>query len=370
MDDAVNSTANDTMQCTQELQMDDIYKYGLIFAYGVVGILSLVGNLVVVLIVICRREMRTATNIFISSVSVADLVITLFSLWASPLAYYYRHWYFGEAMCYLVYMVQGASLMWAPLALAAIAVDRYLLVANPFRQQLTPCSCLMVIVAIWAGGFMVLSPIFTHLRYYDWGPCHKYCIEQWDPQFNRLYYGVFVLFIRSFLPLTVISWCHYRIASILSSQNSKLQKHRSTTTIGASLDIRRKQRLQKLLLSMVLIFAVSSLPMDIFNVYQDVELNFKFNLYPQRIIDVLYYFSHWLAMTGTLLNPLIYAWWNDNFRRQIKLIFQEIRGVRQPPFHSSLHEKSRTEKNHDRVTEQQIVLHCADGEDESNDIQI
>lgn len=46
----------------------------LIILYGSVGVASLVGNLCVVLVVLLRKEMQTVTNIFISSVSIADLV--------------------------------------------------------------------------------------------------------------------------------------------------------------------------------------------------------------------------------------------------------------------------------------------------------
>ncbi|CAJ0955329.1 unnamed protein product, partial [Mesorhabditis belari] len=375
MDLLNNVSTNETDECEKELQMDDVYKLGLVFAYGVVGILSLFGNAIVLLMVVCRREMRTATNIFISSVSAADLVITLFSLWATPFSYYQRTWLFGEGMCYFVYMIQGASLMWAPLALAAIAVDRYMLVANPFRKQLSPLNCLLIICSVWAAGFVILSPMMTHLSYVEFElPCDKaYCIEYWKPREYRLFYGIFVFLVHSFIPLIIISWCHYRIASILSSQNSKLQKNRSKSTYGVALDISRKQRLQKLLLAMVLIFAVSSLPMDVFNVYQDIELIHNFRWLSEDVSHMLFYFSHLLAMAGTLLNPLVYAWWNENFRRQIKSIFKELRGIREPPFKTSIYEKQSrfSLRNPEALTaEQQIVLQCADGEDPSNDVQI
>lgn len=43
-------------------------------AYLSVGALSLIGNLIVILVLVVMKRTRTVTNIFISSVSAADLV--------------------------------------------------------------------------------------------------------------------------------------------------------------------------------------------------------------------------------------------------------------------------------------------------------
>uniref|UniRef100_A0A8R1DVE6 G_PROTEIN_RECEP_F1_2 domain-containing protein n=1 Tax=Caenorhabditis japonica TaxID=281687 RepID=A0A8R1DVE6_CAEJA len=204
-------------------------KIMLAVAYGLVGALSLVGNLAVLLIVVCRREMQTVTNIFISSVSAADLVITSFSLWATPLAYYQRVWYFGEYMCYMVSIIQGLSLMWVPLTLAAVALDRYSLVASPFRTPMKKKTCLLIIAGIWMGGFAALSPMIRMVEFVDtYGPCH-FCLESWDHdrQHYRLFYGLSVLAIRSAIPLILISLCHWRIAVILNNQTTKFQTLRS-----------------------------------------------------------------------------------------------------------------------------------------------
>ncbi|KAE9413213.1 hypothetical protein Angca_010069, partial [Angiostrongylus cantonensis] len=290
----------------------------LVLAYSSVGFTSLVGNLAVLTIVVCRKEMRTVTNIFISSVSTADLLITSVSLWATPLAYFQKVWNFGQVMCYIVYVIQGASLMWVPLTLAAIAVDRYRLVAQPFLQPMSTKCCFACIASIWLSAFAVLSPMLANVRFFEISPCYKYCLEFW-PSDSRLLYGLFVLLVRSALPLALISWCHWRIASILNEHSRKFRRVSSgCITTSQAIDIKKKQRLQTLLLAMVVIFAVSSLPIDLFNVLQDMEIVYKVETVSKTVRQSIFFFSHWLAMAGTLLNPLVYAWWNTNFRRQIQ----------------------------------------------------
>jgi leucokinin receptor len=96
-------------------------------AYALVGVCSFIGNVSVLLLVVVGREMlHSATNIFVGSLSATDLLITCVSHWATP---YYtirnNNWNLGSFMCYAVSAVQAASLMWSPFTLSAIAIDRY-----------------------------------------------------------------------------------------------------------------------------------------------------------------------------------------------------------------------------------------------------
>ncbi|GMT33040.1 hypothetical protein PFISCL1PPCAC_24337, partial [Pristionchus fissidentatus] len=318
MDDN-SSSFNASCELQEQIEIPLPLKLLLVSVYFFVGVTSLIGNFLVLLVVFLRKQTRTVTNIFISSVSAADLVITFVSLWATPVAFYERRWIFGEAMCYIVSAIQGASLIWAPFTLAAIAVDRYMLVSSPYKPQMSPKTSLFVIIGIWSGAFLVLTPMLEHVEYFQVGECNNFCIEFWDPASElRLVYGICVLLIRSGLPLLVISFCHWRIATILSSHGRKLQERRNTSEATSASDIRRKQRLQKLLLSMVLIFAVSSFPIDLFNVLQDIQLVYHKPIISEEWKNVLFFLCHWIAMAGCLLNPLVYAWHNDNFRAHIK----------------------------------------------------
>ncbi|KHN73485.1 Neuropeptide FF receptor 2 [Toxocara canis] len=229
-------------------------------------------------------------------------------------------------MCYAVYAVQGASLMWSPLALAAIAVDRYLLVSFPFKKQIDNRTCLLIICGIWLGALLILAPMLVHVHYFDVSECYQYCVEIWpDERVLRFLYGLTVLTIRSAIPLATIAFCHWRIACVLNEQTTRLQTMRSMSTLRHAVDIRKKQRLQKLLLMMVIIFGVSSFPLDLFNVVQDLELAYRTQLFPQQFKQVAFLITHWFAMAGTLCNPLVYAWWNDNFRKETQKMIAEFR---------------------------------------------
>uniref|UniRef100_A0A1I7Z375 G_PROTEIN_RECEP_F1_2 domain-containing protein n=1 Tax=Steinernema glaseri TaxID=37863 RepID=A0A1I7Z375_9BILA len=336
-DSSMSSLSNEHQCSVPSLGISIPFQATLFISYSSVGICSFIGNLLVLVVVLAKKELRTVTNLFISSVSAADLLITAFSLWATPLAYFQQVWKFGQFMCYGVSAIQGASLIWSPLTLAAIAVDRYKLVSSPFNPQINTRTCLAIIMAIWAGALLMLMPMLAHVHYFKVGKCYQYCVEIWpEERYFRLLYGLFILLIRSVVPLIIISFCHYRIACVLNEQTTRLQNYRSTTSIRHAMDINRKQRLQTLLLIMVIIFAVTSIPLDIFNVLQDVETVFRIHVANQSIKAYMFLFTHWVAMAGTLLNPLVYAWWNDTINKEIRSMFSSCGriNVRPPTFDS------------------------------------
>lgn len=105
------------------------------------------------------------------------------------------------------------------------------------------------------------------MQYFYISDEYRYCLELWPNDSSlRLVYGLSVFAVRSAAPLLIISYCHWRIARLLTNQSRRLALMRSP---GRQLqDVRRKQRLQTLLLVMVLIFAISSFPLDLYNVIQ------------------------------------------------------------------------------------------------------
>lgn len=66
----------------------------LVFVTGIVG------NVLVILVVMCVRDMKTATNICLMNLSVADLLVLIICQPSALLDFYAQErWMLGEAMC-------------------------------------------------------------------------------------------------------------------------------------------------------------------------------------------------------------------------------------------------------------------------------
>ncbi|VDM57191.1 unnamed protein product [Angiostrongylus costaricensis] len=140
-----------------------------------------------------------------------------------------------------------------------------------------------------------------------------------------------------------------------------------TLCTSQAIDIKKKQRLQTLLLAMVVIFAVSSLPIDLFNVLQDMEIVYKVETVSKTLRQSIFFFSHWLAMAGALLNPLVYAWWNTNFRRQIQDI---INGHRRNSLKRRPHSAVDSVCKNQQRCDERVVGMLRDRRECDNDAQV
>ncbi|CAH1638868.1 unnamed protein product [Spodoptera littoralis] len=89
----------------------------------------------------------------------------------------------------------------------------------------------------------------------------------------------------------------------------------------------RKRRTNRMLISMVAIFGISWLPLNLINIFNDfyaqmTEWNYYF---------VSFFLAHSMAMASTCYNPFLYAWLNENFRKEFKQVlpfFESTGGVR------------------------------------------
>lgn len=105
---------------TTEIDLDQIIKetYWLekiiknsitIFAYSLIFIVSLFGNVLVCYIIFSKRKMRTKTNLLIANLTFSDLLMTLINIPFNLLRLLLDNWIFGGFMCKFLPFVQVTS---------------------------------------------------------------------------------------------------------------------------------------------------------------------------------------------------------------------------------------------------------------------
>jgi hypothetical protein len=75
--------------------------------YGIIIILSLVGNTLVVVTVWTNRSMRTATYFLIVNLAVSDLMVTCSCTWVQLVASVSGNWLLGAFFCKFNSFAQG-----------------------------------------------------------------------------------------------------------------------------------------------------------------------------------------------------------------------------------------------------------------------
>jgi hypothetical protein len=80
--------------------------------------------------------------------------------------------------------------------------------------------------------------------------------------------------------------------------------------------LRKKTTTNQMLVLMVGIFGVCWLPLNLINIFED----FNMNLNEHKYYNLFFFTSHLFAMSSVIYNPFLYAWLNENFRKEFKHI--------------------------------------------------
>ena len=283
-------------------------------AYFIIMFGSLIGNVLVICVVIMNRQMRTVTNYLIVNMAVADLLITAFAMPVSIKLLVTGHmdWsnsVFSDILCKLIPFNQSLSIASSVLSLAAIAVDRFLAIMFPLKRYMTFQISYGIMALVWIVGIAVNSPILYAQKVVsiegNW-----YCLEIWTPAFTEEASKDFtvVLFVVFYLiPLLTMSILYSFIVHKLwvrkvpGNQTAENQRRSEKS----------KKKVLKMLMTVVIIFALCWLPVYIsqFIHFFDKE---NFPCGPPLVLGFIGYF---LGHANSAINPAIYAIFNSNFRK-------------------------------------------------------
>jgi heme/copper-type cytochrome/quinol oxidase subunit 4 len=82
-----------------------------IATYSVAIVMSVIGNLAVIVTVACRRSMHTTTNYYLVNLAVSDLAVTLSCSWVHLVSDLTEGWILGSFFCKANSFVQGQNVI-------------------------------------------------------------------------------------------------------------------------------------------------------------------------------------------------------------------------------------------------------------------
>ncbi|XP_038044718.1 melatonin receptor type 1B-A-like [Patiria miniata] len=167
MDDEYDEIEYNSTDDSEEAFEFSDYTQRVIVAvlYLIIALLGIVGNTLVIQAVLLSRKLRTATNAFVVSLSVADLLTCLVVPWDAAAMLGMDGPPFGEWVCSVVAVVQSTTIGCSTYTLAAIGLQRLLLITRPVTtyqaiySQRKIAACMVV---TWLIPFLLtlLPPLF------------------------------------------------------------------------------------------------------------------------------------------------------------------------------------------------------------------
>ncbi len=201
-------------------------------------------------------------------------------------------------------------------------MDRYFVIVHPFRSRMRLGVCILLIIVIWIVGISISLPLAIYMRFN-----HTKCEvssktisfeklilfsvkqEYWPQYTSRRFFNFSSLVLQYLVPFSVISFSYYKVWVALA-RRSLLGR----TRVREEVELYRKKRTNRMLIAMVVIFAICWLPLNI------VHMVAEFHREDLSHYRVSFLTTHVIAMSSTIYNPFLYSWLNDNFRKE----FQEI----------------------------------------------
>ena len=105
--------------------------------YSVICAVGLVGNAAVICVILRAPKMKTVTHVFILNLAIADGLFTLV-LPTNIAEHLLQRWPFGEVLCKLVLAIDHCNIFSSVYFLAAMSIDRYLVVLATARSRRMP----------------------------------------------------------------------------------------------------------------------------------------------------------------------------------------------------------------------------------------
>ncbi|KYB25112.1 Tachykinin-like peptides receptor 99D [Tribolium castaneum] len=269
--------------------------------YGGLVIVATGGNLIVIWIIFSQKWMLTVTDYFLLNLSVADTILSTLNFMATV------------ALCASV------------LSLMCISFDRYMVIITPLKKRISRGLTVLLAMTTWFLGIIMGSPFLMFFNTYKVhnkeGEETVICYSIWpdgktnDSIIEHLY-NVGFFFLAYVVPVGSMTYTYGKIGIKLWGSQ----------TIGECTErqmqiIRSKKQAVKMMMVIVIVFAVCWLPYHLYFIvtaYFPQITNFAY-------IRETYLIIYWLAMSNSMFNPMIYCWMYTRFRRGFKQFFSSLR---------------------------------------------
>ncbi|XP_055922976.1 octopamine receptor beta-1R-like [Eupeodes corollae] len=309
------------------------------FVIGFIILAAVFGNMLVIVSVMRHRKLRIITNYFVVSLAVADMLVALCAMTFNASVEVSGKWIFGSIMCdvwnsFDVYFSTASILH-----LCCISVDRYYAIVQPLDYPLimTHTKVILMLIVVWLSpALLSFVPIF--LGWYTTEANWQHL--KTNPHICQFKvnksYAIISSSVSFWIPGIVMIFTYYKIyreadrqerllyrskvAALLLDKHLQINHipvprpsiHVEQTTITT---MRREKKAARTLGIIMSAFLVCWLPFFLW--YITSSLCDSCNT-PRIVVCILF----WIGYFNSALNPIIYAYFNREFRIAFKKTLQ------------------------------------------------
>ncbi|MEQ2288646.1 Neuropeptides B/W receptor type 2 [Ameca splendens] len=291
----------------------DLYIF-LPVIYSVICAVGLTGNMAVIYVILKAPKMKTVTNMFILNLAIADDLFTLV-LPISIADHLLNYWPFGEGLCKVIVSIDHYNIFSSIYFLTVMSIDRYLVVWATVRSKRMPYRtyraakiisfCVWLLVILIVMPFTVFAGVFVNPE-----NGRKSCVlilpapETLWFKMSRIY----TLILGFAIPVSTI--CILYTMMLYKLRNMRLNSN------AKALDKAKK----KVTIMVFIVLAVCLFCWTPFHLSTIVALTTDLGNTP-LVIRISYIITS-LSYANSCLNPFLYAFLDDSFRKAFKKMME------------------------------------------------
>ncbi|XP_033905266.3 B1 bradykinin receptor-like [Acipenser ruthenus] len=317
--DIINGTEknNSSTECPYFPDLNFVYTFvpPYIFTICVTGLL---GNMFVLLVFFLQKGRCTVAEIYLGNLAAADLMLLAgLPFWAVNIMHHFN-WPFGDFLCKTTNVTIILNMYTSIYLLAMVSIDRYLALVRTMTtgRMRSIFYAKVFCLCIWLFGFIMSIPsvIYRSIEYvpeFDGVMCLlKFPEKSWT-----LASYIILNIIGFLLPVSIIAFCNHHIIKALRDS----QKH-------ASSEDRSDNKANKLIFAVILAFLFCWTPFHFFTFLEIFyQVDYLKGCMWETILELGNQIATYMACLNSLLNPVLYVFASQYFRRKITDIFKRTK---------------------------------------------
>lgn len=192
--------------------------------YTTIFLVGTVGNISTCIVIAKNKVMHTATNYYLFSLAISDLVLLFSGLPQEIYIIWYKYPYvFGSKFCFLRGLLAETSGNATVLTITAFTAERYLAICHPFLSHTMSklSRAVKLIVLIWILAIGLAIPLAIPLKILGEGDCSQCTVDMNQVMDHIFEVSTFLFFMA---PMTLITALYILIGLRLRSSRTMKKK--------------------------------------------------------------------------------------------------------------------------------------------------
>jgi hypothetical protein len=280
---------NSTRYSGTDIDYKEFYEYDFEFfqqyqvpLYACPFILGIISNFILLIIIICNKDMQTLPNMYILNLAISDIIYLTVLFYEACEHSISDNWIDSEFMCTFLSFCRRLSVGLSAHSVSVLSIQRYRVTVNPFHVRVSSPPTWRVTVAAICGMWIVAALFAVP------SALSRYLCNEPNSYKMVTYYQhvvIFELSVSCVLPLCVIAYTYIMTALHLIKSSRSI----SEGTQNPQLNTRRNTA--KIVVGLTVVFLISYVPYHAFGTY--IVCSREKIIFSKILTDIFMYWNNY-----------------------------------------------------------------------------